>query len=116
MVSSGGDVLDASHEALRTAVPAVPADGRHLPTPCAAWSVAQVFQHAVGDQIGYAAALTGEPGPTSTRLMSAAEAPALARARDHRGRLAGTRPVTAHQPRRSRRRTSMMRAGSGRSH
>ncbi|MDX3453820.1 hypothetical protein PV396_18005 [Streptomyces sp. ME02-8801-2C] len=27
------------------------------------WTVAQVFQHAAGGQIGYAAALTGEPGP-----------------------------------------------------
>ncbi|MFD8237262.1 TIGR03086 family metal-binding protein [Streptomyces sp. NPDC059696] len=63
VISSGWDVLDASHEALRTAVRAVPDDGWHLPTPCAEWTVAQVFQHAVGDQIGFAAALTGEPGP-----------------------------------------------------
>ncbi|MEV4859452.1 TIGR03086 family metal-binding protein [Streptomyces ossamyceticus] len=63
MTSSGWDVLDASHKALRTAVRAVPADGWHLPTPCAGWTVTHVFQHAVGDQIGYAAALTGEPGP-----------------------------------------------------
>ncbi|WP_075738318.1 TIGR03086 family metal-binding protein [Streptomyces acidiscabies] len=61
--SSGWDVLDASHAALRTAVRAVPADGWHLPTPCEGWTVTQVFQHAVGDQIGYAAALTGGPGP-----------------------------------------------------
>ena len=52
-----GDVLDASHEALRTTARAVPADGWHLSTPCAGWAVAQVFQHAVGDQIGYAVAL-----------------------------------------------------------
>ncbi|MCX4853822.1 TIGR03086 family metal-binding protein [Streptomyces canus] len=63
MILSGWDVLDASHEALRTTVGGVPADGWHLPTPCEGWSVAQVFQHAVGDQIGFAAALTGEPGP-----------------------------------------------------
>ncbi|WP_264933285.1 TIGR03086 family metal-binding protein [Streptomyces sp. A012304] len=63
ILSSGWDVLDASHEALRTAVRAVPTDGWRLPTPCAAWTVTQVLQHAVGDQIGYAAALTGEPGP-----------------------------------------------------
>ncbi|MFI6808991.1 TIGR03086 family metal-binding protein [Streptomyces luteogriseus] len=63
MVPSGWDVLDASHEALRTAVRAVPSDGWQLPTPCAGWTVARVFQHAVSDQIGYAAALTGEPGP-----------------------------------------------------
>ncbi|WP_188194828.1 TIGR03086 family metal-binding protein [Nonomuraea sp. SYSU D8015] len=62
-ISSGWDVLDASHEALRKAVAAVPSGGWDLPTPCAGWSVTKVFQHAVGDQIGFAAALTGEPGP-----------------------------------------------------
>ncbi|TMR09345.1 maleylpyruvate isomerase family mycothiol-dependent enzyme, partial [Nonomuraea turkmeniaca] len=64
VISSGWDVLDASHEALRTTVRAVPADGWHLPTPCSSWTVTQVFQHAVGDQLGFAAALTGEPGPS----------------------------------------------------
>ncbi|MFI0508491.1 TIGR03086 family metal-binding protein [Streptomyces sp. WSLK1-5] len=63
VISSGWDVLDAAHEALRVTVRAVPADGWHLPTPCTRWTVTQVFQHAVGDQIGFAAALTGEPGP-----------------------------------------------------
>ncbi|WP_449350883.1 TIGR03086 family metal-binding protein [Streptomyces shaanxiensis] len=62
-ISSGWDVLDDSHAALRTAVRAVPADGWHLPTPCERWTVTQVLQHAVGDQLGFAAALTGEPGP-----------------------------------------------------
>ncbi|MEV0383855.1 TIGR03086 family metal-binding protein [Nonomuraea sp. NPDC050643] len=61
---SGWDVLDASHAALREAVAGIPADGWERPTPCEGWSVAQVFQHAVGDQIGFAAALTGEPGPS----------------------------------------------------
>ncbi|MFI6732136.1 TIGR03086 family metal-binding protein [Nonomuraea sp. NPDC050451] len=60
---SGWDILDGSHEALRRVVGAVPAGAWHLPTPCAAWNVTQVLQHAVGDQIGFAAALTGEPGP-----------------------------------------------------
>ncbi|MFI7699749.1 TIGR03086 family metal-binding protein [Nonomuraea sp. NPDC049480] len=62
-ISSGWDILDASHEALRKAVAAVPADGWDRPTPCAGWSATKVFQHAAGDQIGFAAALTGEPGP-----------------------------------------------------
>jgi uncharacterized protein (TIGR03086 family) len=61
---SGWTVLDAAHEALRKAAGAVPADGWDLPTPCAGWSVTQVFQHAAGDQIGFAATLTGEPGPS----------------------------------------------------
>ncbi|MEV4112505.1 TIGR03086 family metal-binding protein [Nonomuraea sp. NPDC049695] len=61
--TSGWDVLDAAHEALRRVVGAVPATAWHLPTPCSAWDVTQVLQHAAGDQIGFAAALTGEPGP-----------------------------------------------------
>ncbi|MFC5832125.1 TIGR03086 family metal-binding protein [Nonomuraea insulae] len=62
-IKSGWDVLDAAHQALRTAAGDIPRDGWGLPTPCANWSVAQVFQHAVGDQLGFASALTGEPGP-----------------------------------------------------
>ncbi|MFI6925509.1 TIGR03086 family metal-binding protein [Nonomuraea spiralis] len=61
--TSGWDVLDASHEALRKAVSGIPADGWHLPTPCSQWSVTKVFKHAVGDQIGFAATLTGGDGP-----------------------------------------------------
>jgi uncharacterized protein (TIGR03086 family) len=57
-------VLAEAHEALRTAVRGVPADGWGGPTPCAEWNVTQVLQHAAGDQIAYAAALTGGPGPT----------------------------------------------------
>jgi uncharacterized protein (TIGR03086 family) len=34
------------------------------PTPCAKWSVAQVLQHASGDQIAFAAAITGGPWPS----------------------------------------------------
>jgi uncharacterized protein (TIGR03086 family) len=61
---SGWNVLDAAHEALRQAVAGVPAGGWDLPTPCAGWTVTQVLQHAAGDQIGFASALTGEPGPS----------------------------------------------------
>jgi uncharacterized protein (TIGR03086 family) len=57
-------LLTASHDALRTAVAGVPADGWQRPTPCDRWTVAQVLQHAAGDQIGYAAAITGGPLPT----------------------------------------------------
>ncbi|MBO0514028.1 TIGR03086 family metal-binding protein [Streptomyces beijiangensis] len=57
-------VLAEAHEALRTAVRGVPANGWSGPTPCAEWNVTQVLQHAAGDQIAYAAALTGGPGPS----------------------------------------------------
>ncbi|WP_327353215.1 TIGR03086 family metal-binding protein [Streptomyces sp. NBC_01304] len=56
-------VLDAAHGALRAVVRGIPVDRLDAPTPCAEWNVTQVLQHAAGDQIGYAAFLTGGPGP-----------------------------------------------------
>ena len=50
-------ILDAAHAALRTAVAGVGADAWSRPTPCEAWTVAQVLQHAAGDQQAYAAVL-----------------------------------------------------------
>ena len=57
-------VLDQAHGALRDVVAAVPSDAWQLSTPCEQWTVAQVLQHAVGDQQGYAATITGEGWPT----------------------------------------------------
>ncbi|WP_200941549.1 maleylpyruvate isomerase N-terminal domain-containing protein [Cellulomonas sp. Leaf395] len=57
-------VLDEAHRALRDAAAAVPSDAWDRPTPCAQWTVAQVLQHAAGDQQGYAATITGEGWPT----------------------------------------------------
>ncbi|MEU8003009.1 TIGR03086 family metal-binding protein [Catellatospora sp. NPDC049111] len=57
-------LLAAAHTALRTAVAGVPAGGWDLPTPCEHWNVTQVLQHATGDQIGFAAAITGGPWPS----------------------------------------------------
>ncbi|MEW2432563.1 TIGR03086 family metal-binding protein [Micromonospora sp. NPDC047644] len=56
-------VLDEAHAALRTAVEGVPADAWERPTPCERWNVTQVLQHAVGDQLAFAAAIDGGPGP-----------------------------------------------------
>ena len=56
-------VLKEAHEALRTAVEGVPADAWERPTPCERWNVTQVLQHAVGDQLAFAAAIDGGPGP-----------------------------------------------------
>jgi uncharacterized protein (TIGR03086 family) len=56
-------VLDDAHHALRTVGAGVPADGWAKPTPCEKWNVTQVLQHAAGDQLGYAAFLTGGTGP-----------------------------------------------------
>ncbi|WP_067457468.1 TIGR03086 family metal-binding protein [Actinomadura macra] len=63
ITTSGWNVLDTAHEALRTTVRGVPADGWTRPTPCSEWNVTQVVQHAAGDQLAFAAAITGEPGP-----------------------------------------------------
>ncbi|MFI6476428.1 TIGR03086 family metal-binding protein [Nonomuraea sp. NPDC050663] len=58
------EILDDAHKALRTAVAGVSGqDGWNQATPCERWTVAQVLQHAAGDQIGFAAAITGGPGP-----------------------------------------------------
>ncbi|WP_328444359.1 TIGR03086 family metal-binding protein [Amycolatopsis sp. NBC_00438] len=54
-------VLDQAHAALRAAIEGV--EDWSAPTPCAEWTVTQVLQHAAGDQLGYAASITGEPGP-----------------------------------------------------
>ncbi len=63
MTQSTWTLLAESHQALRTVVAGVPASGWSLPTPCEKWTVAQVLQHAAGDQMAYAAKLTGGPGP-----------------------------------------------------
>ncbi|MBD8078529.1 TIGR03086 family metal-binding protein [Cellulosimicrobium arenosum] len=57
-------VIDRAHAALRGVVATLSARDLHLPTPCDGWSVAHVLQHAAGDQLAYAAAITGEGGPT----------------------------------------------------
>ncbi|MET7771167.1 TIGR03086 family metal-binding protein [Nocardia sp. NPDC005366] len=56
-------VLDESYRALENAVARVDADQWRLPTPCSEWNVAQVVQHAAGDQLGFAAALGFGAGP-----------------------------------------------------
>lgn len=63
MSNSGWDVLDRAHAALRAAVAGTRSDQWTRPTPCAEWTVAQVVQHAVGDQQAYAGALTGSGYP-----------------------------------------------------
>jgi uncharacterized protein (TIGR03086 family) len=57
------DVLAEAHHALTATVAGVPESDWGLRTPCEQWNVTQVLQHAVGDQLAYAAAITGGPGP-----------------------------------------------------
>ena len=69
------DVFAEAHEALRRTVDGVKPDGWLLPTPCADWNVAQVLRHAAGDQVGYAAAITGGPWPADDPFAPADVAP-----------------------------------------
>ncbi|MET9340836.1 TIGR03086 family metal-binding protein [Nonomuraea sp. NPDC003804] len=55
-------ILEQAHDALRTAVQGV--SDWTAPTPCSDWNATQVLQHAAGDQIAFAAFLTGGPGPS----------------------------------------------------
>lgn len=57
------EVLAAAHEALRHVVDRVDAGQWQLATPCAEWNVAQVAEHAAGDQRAFAAALGVGAGP-----------------------------------------------------
>ena len=60
---TGWGVLDEARTMLRTAVAGVAADGWELPTPCEAWTVTQVLQHAALDQEAWAAVLGGTQMP-----------------------------------------------------
>jgi len=63
MKLTGWDVLDEARTMLCTAVAGVAADGWELPTPCAAWNVTQVLQHAALDQLAWASSLSGTAMP-----------------------------------------------------
>jgi uncharacterized protein (TIGR03086 family) len=63
-LTTGWDVLDEAHGALRTTVAKLSAADLALATPCEQWNVTQVLQHAAGDQLAYASRITGGPGPT----------------------------------------------------
>ncbi len=56
-------LLADAQRALRDVVAGIAPDQWVAATPCEKWTVTQVFQHAVGDQIGYAAMLDGGPFP-----------------------------------------------------
>jgi uncharacterized protein (TIGR03086 family) len=63
MANSSWSILDQAHEVLRAAASGVEQEQWSARTPCADWTVAQVLQHAVGDQQAYAAVLTGAGFP-----------------------------------------------------
>lgn len=63
MTTTAWPLLAEAHEALLGAVKGVGDHQWDLPTPCDQWTVAQVLQHAAGDQLAYYAAITGGEGP-----------------------------------------------------
>jgi uncharacterized protein (TIGR03086 family) len=69
-------MLQEAHRILRTAVAGVDDSDWKVPTPCEQWNVAQVLRHAAGDQLAYAAALTGGDGPSENPFAPSDQRPA----------------------------------------
>jgi uncharacterized protein (TIGR03086 family) len=67
------EVLEEAHEALRQAAAGVPDAGWTLETPCAQWNVAQVLEHAILDQSGFAIAITGAERPAGDSFAPTGE-------------------------------------------
>lgn len=85
MASEGFKLLAEAHEYLLAVVRGVPDDGWERRTPCAEWSVRQVFNHARLDQQALVMQITGtppagdpfEPGDTVTDDPAAELVPVL---------------------------------------
>jgi uncharacterized protein (TIGR03086 family) len=58
------NVITDSHDLLRNAAALISDVNADAPTPCSAWTVTQVLQHAVGDQLAWAAAIGVGTGPS----------------------------------------------------
>ena len=63
MPESNWNVITDSLSLLRSAAMRISDANADAPTPCSDWTVAQVFQHAVGDQLAWAAAIGVGSGP-----------------------------------------------------
>jgi Mycothiol maleylpyruvate isomerase N-terminal domain len=57
-------ITTTSLDALRQAASAVDDTNGDAPTPCSEWTVTQVLQHAIGDQLAWAASLGVGSGPS----------------------------------------------------
>jgi uncharacterized protein (TIGR03086 family) len=60
--STGWDLLDTARTALHAVTLGVTAEDAR-PTPCQEWNVTQVLQHAAGDQLAWAAVISGGEPP-----------------------------------------------------
>lgn len=63
MSTTAWPIMTEALDRLREVGDAVRPDQLDAPTPCSQWSVAQVLQHAAGDQVGWAAAMGVGDGP-----------------------------------------------------
>ena len=64
MAENTWNVITGSLDLLRNAAMLVSDASADAPTPCSAWTVTQVLQHAVGDQLAWAAAIGVGAGPS----------------------------------------------------
>jgi hypothetical protein len=60
---------------MRSVIDGVSDAGWAAPTPCEQWNAAQVLRHAAGDQLAYAAAITGSGGPAENPFEPSAGRP-----------------------------------------
>lgn len=58
------NIITESFDLLRGAAAGISDAERDAPTPCGEWTVTQVLQHAVGDQLAWAAAIGFGTGPS----------------------------------------------------
>lgn len=75
MTGTSWTILEQAHRSLGAVAAQIPAADWALPTVCDQWNVAQVLRHAAGDQLAYAAAITGSGGPGENPFDPAAEPP-----------------------------------------
>jgi uncharacterized protein (TIGR03086 family) len=59
------DIITESLDMLRNAATGISDANRAAPTPCTEWTVTQVLQHAIADQLAWAATLGVGPGPSA---------------------------------------------------
>ena len=71
-------LLDESLAALRTVAAGLSDADRQSRTPCEAWNVTQVLQHAAGDQVAWAAVVGGGPFPSYDPFAPSGELPGTA--------------------------------------
>jgi uncharacterized protein (TIGR03086 family) len=57
-------VMTQSLDALHRTAAAINGTNAEAPTPCSEWTVTQVLQHAIGDQLAWAASLGVDGGPS----------------------------------------------------